>query len=819
MIFLQLNLTQAQKPVLDSLFSTLAQAEDDTSKAKVLFKIGREFYNVSEDSVRYYYDQAMQLAENSGDAFYQAKGFQNYGFFYYKKGVTEKSVDYYMKAIDVLNNANETDSAIVARNQGLCSKIHMSIGNSYSTKGEYEKGIGHFEKSLEIYKRLDLKMMTTNVLVNIGNVYNKMGEYEKAIDYHQQALSIYESEGDKEKILASYANIALVHQQQENYDQAEEYFQKALAISLETGNNTMISFSCMGLGSIFYYQGKYEKAMQNYQRSMLISEEQGDKSAMARSYENIGVVHEKTENFEEATQFYQKAADMYIEIGDKSGMTHVFLNVAELSNKQAANAKNNYESKVLYERAIKYADKARIVASETGALPIENEAYQKLTTAWGGLGNYKKALDFSLLYIETRDSLINVEKVKALQEIETKYQTEKQLLQIDNLEKDKALQLSHIEAQAADMKRQRIMIYSFIAIIVIIMIFAIILFKMFHTIKLTNLALAEKNDQIMQQKSEIEAQRDQLSFQNEEIMQAKEEIEAQRDEIQHQRDMVILQKDHIEDINTELTDSIHYAKRIQAAILPREDYARSLLRDYFVLFRPKDIVSGDFYWMTHIEERTVVAAADCTGHGVPGAFMSMLGAAFLNEIVNKEYITHTGVILRRLRKEIIKALQQKGQTMEQKDGMDISLCSIDTKNKDMQFSGANNPVYIIRAKTAAPIEGIEAYEGLEHFLYEIKGDKMPIAIYEKMDRFETHEVKLLEDDRIYMLTDGYADQFGGPKGKKFKYKPLKGMLLESAGQSMDEQKGLLEVALDSWINHAGEEYEQVDDITIFGVLI
>ncbi|MBU0763320.1 MAG: SpoIIE family protein phosphatase [Bacteroidetes bacterium] len=521
----------------------------------------------------------------------------------------------------------------------------------------------------------------------------------------------------------------------------------------------------------------------------------------------------------EAMKFYQQAADTYRDNDDLSGESHVFVNIAQLSNLMARDAATGLEKEAGYRRAVKYAERAMTVAAETGELPMVNLACAKLSTAWAGLGDYKKAWEYAVRQIETGDSLYNAEKIKAVQEMESRYQSEKKQLQIENLEKDKVLQETKIEAQASDMKRQRIMIYSFIVVLSVILIFSFLLYRMFLAKKKANIELALKNHQIMQQKEEIEAQRDQLATQNDEIRKQKDEIESHIELIEKQRDTVTKQRDQIEHINTEITDSIHYAKRIQGAILPRDAYARDLLKDYFVLFRPKDIVSGDFYWMTKIEGRTVVAAADCTGHGVPGAFMSMLGAAFLNEIVNKEYITHTGVILRRLRKEIIKALQQKGQTGEQKDGMDISLCSIDMESLDFQFSGANNPLYIIRDKNAPELSGWEGFEGDSCILYEIKGDKMPIAIYERMDKFVDHELQLVKGDRLYLFTDGFADQFGGPKGKKFKYKPFKQLLLDNALNPMQEQKAVLEKSLQEWIVCDGTEYEQVDDITVVGIEI
>jgi serine phosphatase RsbU (regulator of sigma subunit) len=295
--------------------------------------------------------------------------------------------------------------------------------------------------------------------------------------------------------------------------------------------------------------------------------------------------------------------------------------------------------------------------------------------------------------------------------------------------------------------------------------------------------------EVMKQKEEIETQRD--------------EIEAQRDEIEAQRDMVVNQKEHIEGIHKEVTDSINYAKRIQTAALPDEKLIRENISDLFILFKPKDIVSGDFYWFAKVENQIVVTVADCTGHGVPGAFMSMLGMSLIKEIVLKEYITQPDVILNRLRKEIIKALGQKGESGEQKDGMDISLCSINTETLELQWSGANNSCMIIQ----------------DGKFIEIKGDKMPIAIHEKMEKFVLHEMQLRKNDIIYLHSDGYHDQFGGPNNKKFMSLQFKELLSTISSKPMAEQREILDKTIEDWINGFETKYGQTDDITVMGIKV
>jgi len=256
----------------------------------------------------------------------------------------------------------------------------------------------------------------------------------------------------------------------------------------------------------------------------------------------------------------------------------------------------------------------------------------------------------------------------------------------------------------------------------------------------------------------------------------------------------------------EITDSIHYAQRIQHAVLPGLDIIKEKIPEYFILLKPRDIVSGDFYWLSDTGRKIVIVAADCTGHGVPGAFMSMLGVSFLNKIVNEDRITEASNILNDIREDVIRSLQQTGKEGEQKDGMDMGLCVIDFDQMTMEFAGAHNPLYFIR----------------DNELNETKADRMPIAFHELQTEFTSHKIQLKKGDCFYMFSDGYADQFGGPEGKKFKYKALKELLMSIKDKPMNEQKELLDQTLQDWIAGAdpeGQPFEQVDDILIVGVRI
>ncbi|MCK4749134.1 MAG: SpoIIE family protein phosphatase, partial [Bacteroidales bacterium] len=233
----------------------------------------------------------------------------------------------------------------------------------------------------------------------------------------------------------------------------------------------------------------------------------------------------------------------------------------------------------------------------------------------------------------------------------------------------------------------------------------------------------------------IEAQKNRLEQQ---VRERTHELEVANIEIEAQRDLATSQRDKILHQKKEIEDSINYAQRIQQSLLPSQEFLDQLLPEHFIYFKPRDIVSGDFFWANYIRGKLIITAADCTGHGVPGAFMSMLGIAFLNDIVNKQEQIDASIILNQLRNEIIQALGQTGAVGKPKDGMDMSLCIIDHENKILQFAGANNPLYLIRQSE----------------LIETKGDKMPVAIHDEMRSFTSHSISLENGDALYLFSDG-----------------------------------------------------------------
>ena len=345
---------------------------------------------------------------------------------------------------------------------------------------------------------------------------------------------------------------------------------------------------------------------------------------------------------------------------------------------------------------------------------------------------------------------------------------DRQLAQIDEQLELIYEQEEKIKIQLESIEKQKLMLYAAIFVLVLLSFLAYYIYRGYRIKKEANIKLEEKNRTILVQKGEIEKQ---------------------RDIAETQRDQIAYQKKHI-------TDSIMYAKRIQTALLPSLELFSDEF-EHFVLYKPLDIVSGDFYWVSKKGELQIIIAADCTGHGVPGAFMSMLGVTMLNEIVNGRGITQPDEILNILRDEIIDSLKQSIEEDRVKDGMDMTVLAIDFKNDNIQLAGANNPLCIVR----------------DEKLLTFKVDKMPVAIHYNMKPFSLQEIGLRKGDCLYMFSDGFGDQFGGPRGKKFMVKNLKNKFVELSDLPMLKQGEKLSEIFEQWKGDSS----QVDDVTIIGI--
>jgi len=404
---------------------------------------------------------------------------------------------------------------------------------------------------------------------------------------------------------------------------------------------------------------------------------------------------------------------------------------------------------------------------------------KEIATKEKTLNEKQKVLDRQFVQISKQQGEISVQKKTiVVQQNEVQVQKDTlsnqkgeiaiQMARIDDQLKKIGEQEGKIKVQLVAIEKQKLVLYFVLFALLLVSILGYYIYRGYKIKKEANIRLEEKNRTILMQKDEIEKQRDLAA--------------AQRDQIGYQ-------KRHIE-------DSIMYAKRIQTALIPSLELFSDKL-EHFVLYKPLAIVSGDFYWVSTQANPQVIISADCTGHGVPGAFMSMLGVTLLNEIVNGKHILMPDQIIENLRQGIIKSLKQVAEEDSIKDGMDIAVCVVDFDKNILWYAGANSPLYLVRGGE------------LIHY----RADKMPVAIHYKMEPFTLHKIDLQRGDAFYIFSDGFADQFGGPKQKKFMSLQLRETLVAMAGKPMLQQGEELNEIFEEWRGDG----PQIDDLTFIGI--
>ena len=650
--------------------------------------------------------------------------------------------------------------------------------------GDYENAVLHYKNAISNASNASnasKDVVCSSSYNGIGVIEYMKGNYNEAIRNFQKTLEIKERINDLKGMSMCYNNIGLVHYEQSNFEKAIKYHKNALTTFEKLGNKLGIANSYNNLGLDYVEINDNENAEKYYNLALDIYEETESKYELANVYSNIGDIYFEQNKIRKAKYYYEKALKIKQDINDKEGESVIYIRLSHIYNAIGDSTHNNS----FYKIAVRYGQNGLEIAEEIKAKPDKKNAFESLANSYEKLNDLTNAYKYLKLYIQVKDSIFTVKKMAEIEQLEAKYDSEKKEQEI---EKNKII-IKQKETEAVKQKIQRNAM-----IIVLFLTFGVVI------LILINLRNKKKANKLLHKQKKV------ISEKNAVLNQQNEEILAQRDEIE-------AQKQHIEKIHRNLTESIDYAKNIQSSVLSNKKFLEDNFTDSFVSFIPKDVVSGDFYWWTKINNTVVIAAADCTGHGVPGAFMSMLGISLLNEIVKKENLITPNLILNRLRQEIVSSLKQEGKLFDQKDGMDIALVAINTETNIVEYSGANNPLYIVTANNRT-LQGVKTLDDLDGF-YEVKPDKMPISIYARMDSFTNNKIQLQKGDIIYLFSDGYPDQFGGAKGKKFKYKNFKKLLLENSHKPMNNQQIIIEETFYNWKG----SLNQIDDILVMGIKI
>ncbi len=757
--------------VSDSLYQSIKTCKNDTDKVYLMCKLSYALTNINNDTAISWINKAYDLANKINNPLAISKALSIKGIIYEYQGKYDDALKLHLQCLKILIPLKDTVN--------IASSLN-SIAIVYDYKGDYPKSLEYHFKSLNLSKQIKNKKRISASYLNIGLIYYYLGVFDKALKYTFNGLKLAEESSDQQSVSDFLNNLGLIYEKRSDYPKALEYFNRSLAIFEKAKDKSSIADSYNNLGLIYFRMEQYDSSLVYFNKSILIKNEIGNPIGVAQATGNMGLVYKARGEYKKALDAFNNSIEIQQKLGEQNGVLNNYINLGQLFFKTKE-----------YKKSLEYFEKALELAKQIGSNELLIDTYQGLSNLYKETSDFEKAYKYQLLFQQLNDSLYNSDNNRKIIQLEFDYNFEKQQQQIESIRKQKEIAL------AAEFQRQKTFRNSLITGIGMLLLLTLAIFKSYRQKKKANKTLS--------------LQKYQIEEQNEELKQQKEEIATQRD-------LVITQKEKIELIHHELTDSIHYAKRIQSAVLPTFNIFEKSGLEYFVIFKPRNIVSGDFYWATEVNNVLIFCVADCTGHGVPGAFMSMLGISLLNELVKKERITNAAQILHHLRQNIINSLQQHGVSGEQKDGMDIALCVLNTETLNMQFAGANNPVYIVRkskVENYKAAENKELSDFINFQLDELKGDKMPIAIYERMDSFTNKEIQLNKGDIVYLFSDGYADQFGGSKGRKFMYKRFKENLLMNSQKTMKEQKEILDKTIKEWIGNG----EQVDDITIVGIKI
>lgn len=736
-LFLLTSLLPAQDQITDSLKLALKKATHDTTRCAILNALTEE---TPDDEWPLYNKEMYQLAskgvKNSPKASRQSTVFQYYlAASLNNEGVLASNADP-RKAIGLFDQALS-----INRNINDTSGIIMSLNNKAAvlrTLGNIPEAIKCFEECRAMAYRIRNKDMEATTLFNLSVNHGDLGENTKAIEYLYQSMQLREELNDEPGKAKCLRSLAWFHTRQGNHAKSNELLLKSLEVFRKFKMPDEMGLTYNNLGTNYQDLHQDEKALSCFDEALKLFGQVGNLHGRAVVIHNKTDLYFKANKLQEALENEMQSLKIREELGDKEGIAASLHTIGQI-----------YFTQRDLKAAYHAAQKSLTVAQQVGNPRFIRDAAYLMSDIYKKEGKYREALEMHELSIAMKDSLINQDIRKKNLQKEFQYQyAQKAAADSIRVAEEKKVTAAQLENE----KTQRISLYSGLGLVTIFSLFMVNRFRVTH-----------------RQKKLIEVK----------------EKEA------------LAQKKIVEEKQKEIMDSIAYAQRLQQAILPSDSVISNCVSDYFLLYRPKDVVAGDFYFFERKEELVYMAAADCTGHGVPGAMVSVVCSNALNRSLNEFNIGIPGKILDKTSELVVETFAKSGNDV--KDGMDISLCSLNIQSRLLTWSGANNPLWYI-------------YNGE---LAEVKATKQPVGKTYDPKPFDTQEIVLQPGTAVYLITDGYADQFGGPKGKKYKYRQLQDLLLEIYPLPMDQQKQRLAESFDSWKG----ELEQVDDVTIIGIRV
>lgn len=651
----------------------------------------------------------------------------------------EKALAFTNQAIELATKINYKKGLALAYEQ----QAYAYDWIAYTINGDYSKVIPTYLKALQTYSELKDSSNMANTLYLMAYTLDYQADYANAGKYYYQSLQLYENLKDTSKITRLFFCIGQSNNFQKNYTKAFDYLFKSLSLAKQQKHVPQTAECLMMIGNTHSAIESYDSAAYYLNQALTIRKvNELLKNKLGEIYYNLSIINFKKKNYNASLDYANQA----FQYDDINSDTYLQGEINGLMGQCYEQLNDN-------QKAITFFNKSLDFSRISGSKNITSEQYLNLSRVYEKLGKTPIAFDYYKKHTALKDSVFNENKAKENAQHEMQYNFDKQQLlqQTEQANKDALAK--------AELNKQKTVRNIFTIAFAIMLLLAFWIFKEYK------------------QKKRI------------------------TELVSHQYKEIELQKEIMEVKNKEIIDSINYAKRIQNAILPDMEEFEKNFTDAFVLFTPKDIVSGDFYWMYERDNFIFYATADCTGHGVPGGFMSMLSNSLLNEVVIDKQTYEPGDVLDLMRIKIIRALKQQGKVGEQQDGIDIAFCRFDKNNNTLTYAAANNPIWLIRNNT----------------LEEYPCNKQPVGISSgKAVQFDQRTIQLQQGDCVYTFTDGYADQFGGIDGKKYKQKNLKQLIERIHNQPMVEQKKVLAKNFNDWRNNT---HEQLDDVCVIGIRI
>lgn len=674
--------------------------------------------------------------------------------------------------------------------KGLAYKAHL-----FRKKKNLDSAMVLANNAYDIAKKYNNLSDVANIYNVYGTVYEQLNQSDKAAEYYQKALKISSIIKDKKEMLSAYLHLGINCKKTEDITNALKYLLEAIKISEDINDSSSMFTININLGSIYERTKDNKKAFECYRKALKINETNKDENDKAICYYKLGKLFHREKQIDSAKKYLMATLKIHEKRNDKEGLIMDYANIGGFSYEERdfVNAEKNYLKAI--ELAINFKDSVRLntLFSSMGMLAEKQnkldesinyfniglkyitqkvsretimQYYKRMSDVYVRQKKYQEALQAYTLYKAWSDSAFNVNETKKQTELKLNYEFEQTQKKIEAENKAKEL-ISKAELEQE--RKQRNLLLIGLGIISLMLIVTVKNYR----------AKQKANNILHRQKLEIERQ-----------------------------------KKIVEEKNHEISDSINYALRIQTASIPKKEELDSFLKDYDLFFKPKDVVSGDFYWAEAITSKnspmenfsdgpesagqdfSLIAVGDCTGHGVPGAITSMIGSMLLNEIFNVKKIYRPDEVLTELNRLVKLTLRQDSASLTN-DGMDIAFCTINYNTLELLYSGANRPLYIIKSNGQ---------------LIEYKPTKMSIGGQVALiQQYELHKIQLQKGDTIVLSTDGYADQFGGNHEKKFTSKALRNLISQHHLLSSKELKNIIETNYYNWKG----DFEQTDDVLVF----